>query len=170
MFFLRAWKKLLVCFFRFFFLSLPLPASQGPRPIRPRGDDLCCHLLPLFLRARPEDCSTGGNPPQASHVDFPFILGQHLRHVPILRMPHITLGAYAVKSGGLQGPTRQTEQYWGPALLPFYSDTNTLTHTHTPSQPAWETPITVSVGLVANRAGRDLLGYAVGKLRRQLTD
>lgn len=130
-FFLRAWKKLLVCFV-FCFHSLPLPASQGPGPIRPRGDDLCCHLLPLFLRARPEDCSTGGNAQQVSHVDFPFVLGQHLRHVQILRTPHITLGAYAVKSRGLQGPTRQTEQYWGPALLPFYSDTNT----HSCSLPA----------------------------------
>lgn len=62
-------------------------------------------------------------------------------------------------SAGL--PPRQTEKISRdnteePALMPFLSDTNTHSQ-HTPpapSQPASETPITVSVGLVANQAGR----------------
>lgn len=51
----------------------------------------------------------------------------------------------------------------------------TVWHKHTntlmlPPSPAWETPITVSVGLVANGAGRPLLRHAVGELsRRRLT-
>lgn len=131
-----------------------LPAAPGPRSIRPRGDDLCCHLLPLFLWTRSEDCSAGGNPPQVSHVGFPFILGQHLRHVPVLRTAHITRGRALRRAGGCRGPgdkLNSTEEQPCRLFTAWHKHTNTLM---LPPSPAWETPITVSVGLVANRAGR----------------
>lgn len=67
------------------FYSLRLLASHRTGPIRPRGDDLSRHIYPLFLWQRQSDCSAGGNPPPVPHVGFSLFVGQHLRHVPILR-------------------------------------------------------------------------------------
>ncbi len=131
--------------FIFSFPSLPPPASQGRGPVRPWGDNLRCHLLPLFLRARPENSSTGGNPPQVSHVGFPVVLGQHLQHVPILRTPRVT-EADADKSRGAAGAQETARKFQGtilrisPAAFSLWHEHTPLTHTHPPSQPAWEKP------------------------------
>lgn len=64
------------------------------------------------------------------------------------------------RAEGCRGPARQTSRNNTedqPCRLFTLTQTHTLTHAHAPSQPAWETPITVSVGLVANRAGRGTL-------------
>lgn len=79
----------LVCASVHLFCPPSLAAPQGPRPVGPRGNDLRGHLLPLLLRAGPEDGSAGRHPRQVSRLDVPLVLGQHLRHVPILRTTHV---------------------------------------------------------------------------------
>lgn len=143
--------------FRIFFLFLS--ASYRPRPVRPWGNNLGRHLRSLFLWERPEDCSAGGNPPQVSHVGFSFILGQYLRHVPILRST-LTLQRLTLRRAEGYMPPRPpktsrqkrfqgTILRTGPAAFSlWHKHAQQHTLTLAASQPAWETPITVSVGLV----------------------
>lgn len=127
-----------------------LSASHRAGPLRPRGDHLSRHLLPLFLWERPEDCSVGGNPPPVPHLDFSLFLGQYLRHVPILRTARIPKKLLQRRGWAHKGSTDYTEQCRGAALLPFHSNCNTPNTCTRSSQPE-RPPITVSAGTVVNQ-------------------
>ncbi|XP_030004984.1 endoplasmic reticulum metallopeptidase 1-like isoform X2 [Sphaeramia orbicularis] len=80
-------------------MTFSAKASQRSGPLGTRGDDLSCPLLPLFLWGGPEDCSAGGNHRQVSKVGFPFVLGQYLRHVPILKTSQVPEAAAEENQG-----------------------------------------------------------------------